>query len=48
MKYIIDLPEDRIVNEKLCLMAEVESVVPTRIQTGIRVTPYTELDIEAV
>lgn len=45
MKYIIDVSEDRIKDGKLNLYAEVESVLPTRIQTGIKCEPYTEPDL---
>lgn len=47
-KYVIEIPEDRIKDGKLYLMAEVESVVPTRIQTGIKTTPYTEPDEQEI
>lgn len=48
MKYIIDVPEDRIKDGKLNLYAEVESLLPTRIQTGIKCKPYTEPDRKAI
>lgn len=48
MKYIVYLPEDRVKDGKLNLLAEVESVLPTRIQTGIPCEPYTEPDRKAI
>lgn len=48
MKYIIDVPEDRVNNGKLSLFAEVESPLSTRIQTGIKCEPYTEPDRKAI
>ena len=42
MKYIIDVPEDRISAGRLRVLADMENSMTYWIETGIRVTPYEE------
>ena len=42
MKYIIDVPEDRISAGRLRVLADMENSMTYWIETGVRVTPYEE------
>ena len=42
MKYVIDVPEDRISAGRLRVLADMENSMTYWIETGIRVTPYEE------
>lgn len=46
MKYVIDIPEDRVHGDILCAMGIMEDSLDHYIPTGIKATPYDESEAE--
>ena len=46
MKYIINVPEDRVHGDRLCAMGIMEDSLSHYLQTGIKVIPYDESEAE--
>lgn len=46
MKYIINVPEDRVQGDRLCVMGIMEDSLSHYLPTGIKATPYDESEAE--